>query len=167
MFRPSRHGASSAPTLVSSDHVVSPRKRPFEMPHVLDAESLDAGVQPESWKHIQPRIHPGVRRVLTYLDQHELDRSNASLKRLAQIAALSPSRLMHVFTISLGIPLRPYVSWLRVQRAAWAIASGHTVTEAAHSACFADAPHLTRTFRRTLGITPRGLARRLTTTVRS
>jgi AraC-like DNA-binding protein len=67
---------------------------------------------------------------------------------------------MHVFTESVGIPLRRYLLRLRVQRAAGALAAGHTVTEAAHAAGFADAPHLTRTFRRILGATPRDLLRR-------
>jgi AraC-like DNA-binding protein len=67
---------------------------------------------------------------------------------------------MHVFTDSVGVPLRPYLLWLRVQRAAGALAAGHTVTEAAHIAGFADAAHMTRTFRRTLGTTPRELIRR-------
>jgi AraC-like DNA-binding protein len=66
---------------------------------------------------------------------------------------------MHVFTESVGIPLRPYLLWLRVQRAASALSNGQTVTEAAHLAGFADAPHLTRTFRRTLGTSPRELIR--------
>jgi AraC-like DNA-binding protein len=62
---------------------------------------------------------------------------------------------MHVFTESLGMPLRAYVLGLRVQRAVDALADGRSATEAAHIAGFSDAPHLTRTFRRTVGMTPR------------
>jgi AraC-like DNA-binding protein len=98
--------------------------------------------------------------VLRYLREQGLEQRQTSLERLARIAQLSPSRLMHVFTESLGLPLRPYLSWLRVQGAAGALVAGHTVTEAAHLAGFADAAHLTRTFRRTLGTTPRELIRR-------
>ena len=58
---------------------------------------------------------------------------------------------MHVFTESIGIPLRPYLSWLRVQRAAMAIVNGSLLGEAAHTAGFADASHMTRTFKRMLG----------------
>jgi AraC-like DNA-binding protein len=47
-----------------------------------------------------------------------------------------------------------------LQSAAGALVTGHTVTEAAHLAGFADASHLTRTFRRTLGTTPREMIRR-------
>jgi len=100
------------------------------------------------------RVHPRVQRVLQYLRHQSLDKHHTSLIRLASIAELSPSRLMHVFTNSMGIPLRRYLLGLRVQRAAGALAAGHTVTEAAHIADFADAPHLTRAFRRALGTTP-------------
>jgi AraC-like DNA-binding protein len=109
----------------------------------------------------EPRqTHPGVRRVLRYLRQPEVDRHCTSLAHLATIAELSPSRLMHVFTESVGIPLRRYLLWLRVQRAAGAIVAGRSATDAAQIAGFADASHLTRTFRRTLGMTPRDLALR-------
>jgi AraC-like DNA-binding protein len=67
---------------------------------------------------------------------------------------------MHVFTESVGNPLRRYLLWLRVQRAAGAIVAGRSATDAAQIAGFADASHLTRTFRRTLGMTPRDLALR-------
>jgi AraC-like DNA-binding protein len=100
-------------------------------------------------------LDPRVWRVLRLLRDQPLDPRFTSLPRLAQVAKLSPSRFMHVFTESTGIPLRRYVLWLRVQRAAAAIASGCAVTEAAYLAGFADAPHLTRTCRRMLGVTPR------------
>ena len=69
---------------------------------------------------------------------------------------------MHVFTESTGIPLRPYVLWLRVQCAACALTSGYTVTDAAHLAGFSDAAHLVRSMRRNLGMTPRDLMRNIT-----
>jgi transcriptional regulator GlxA family with amidase domain len=61
---------------------------------------------------------------------------------------------MHVFTTSVGTPLRPYLAWLRVQRAAMAIISGNSLTDAAHTAGFSDAAHMSRTFTRMLGIAP-------------
>jgi transcriptional regulator GlxA family with amidase domain len=61
---------------------------------------------------------------------------------------------MHVFTTSIGIPLRPYLAWLRVQRAAMVIVNGASMGEAAHAAGFADAAHMTRTFTRMLGVAP-------------
>ena len=64
---------------------------------------------------------------------------------------------MHAFTDSVGIPLRPYLQWLKLQRAAAAIAAGKPLAEAAHAAGFSDAAHMTRTFRKTLGTTPSAL----------
>jgi AraC-like DNA-binding protein len=98
-------------------------------------------------------IHPRVRKLLAVLRASGVDDST-SLDVLASMVGLSPSRLMHVFTVSIGIPLRPYLGWLRVQRAAVAIVGGHSLTEAAHAAGFADAAHMSRTFTRMLGVRP-------------
>ena len=105
-------------------------------------------------------IHPRVRRVLTYLKEHAGDSWGLSLSALAGIANLSQSRFMHVFTESLGVPIRPYILWLRLQRAACALMGGASVSSAADSAGFSDAAHLTRTFRRMLGATPTDIALR-------
>jgi AraC-like DNA-binding protein len=103
-------------------------------------------------------IHPAVRRVLSYLHEPQSMPDGLSLKTLAGIAALSPSRFMHAFTESVGVPLRPYILWLRLQRAACDLRDGASVTSAAHRAGFSDGAHLTRTFRRMLGATPSDLA---------
>jgi hypothetical protein len=64
------------------------------------------------------QLHPRVRRVLQVIKEEVGAHRKLSLKRMAAIAGLSESRLMHVFTESLGVPLRPYVLWLRLQHAA-------------------------------------------------
>jgi AraC-like DNA-binding protein len=109
------------------------------------------------------RVHPGVQGVVRMLSRHSLDSRTTSLAALSKLAGLSPSRFAHVFTESIGVPLRPYKRWLRLQRAARELVMGRTVTQAAHVAGFADAAHLTRTFRRTLGATPRELIQRAAT----
>jgi len=105
-------------------------------------------------------VHPRVWRVLTHLRQQRSPLDDPSLKALAGIAGLSESRFMHVFTESVGVPVRPYILWLRLQRAACDLMNGASVTTAAHAAGFSDAAHLTRTFRRMLGVTPTDLALR-------
>jgi AraC-like DNA-binding protein len=105
-------------------------------------------------------IHPGVSLVLKHLREKLGISDDFSLKTLAGISGLSQSRFMHVFTESTGVPLRPYVLWLRLQRACCDLMAGASVTAAAHSAGFSDAAHLTRTFRRMLGMTPTDLALR-------
>jgi len=103
------------------------------------------------------RVHPRVNRVLRSILKRLENSSDVSLKALAAISGLSPSRFMHVFTESVGIPLRPYILGLRLQRACSELQAGATVTSAACRAGFSDAAHLTRTFRRILGITPTDL----------
>jgi AraC-like DNA-binding protein len=106
------------------------------------------------------RIHPRVQRVMKYLRERIGVVDDLSLNTLAGIAGLSETRFMHVFTESVGVPLRPYILWLRLQRAAGDLIAGHTVTRSAHNAGFSDAAHLTRTFRRMLGSTPTELGLR-------
>jgi AraC-like DNA-binding protein len=103
------------------------------------------------------RIHPRVRKVLRALHAEQAD---VSLAALADVAGLSPGRFMHAFTESLGIPIRPYLLWLKLQRAASAIAQGAPLARAAAEAGFTDAAHMTRTFRRMLGTTPSEIRRR-------
>jgi transcriptional regulator GlxA family with amidase domain len=98
-------------------------------------------------------VHPRVRKLLRLLRDLPPD-GDTSLPALAAQVQLSPGRLMHAFTESIGLPLRPYLAWLRLQRAAAAIVSGVPLGEAAHAAGFSDAAHMTRTFRRMLGLTP-------------
>jgi len=98
-------------------------------------------------------VHPRVRALLSLLRNRGINDAT-SLEVLAAAVGLSPSRLMHVFTSSVGIALRPYLAWLRVQRAAIEIVSGNSLTEAAFTAGFSDAAHMSRTFRRMLGIPP-------------
>ena len=118
----------------------------------------------ERWVHAhllngrhQVKIHPEVNRVLKYIRQRLGKGEDCSLKTLAAVSGLSPSRFMHVFTESVRVPLRPYILWLRLQRGACELMNGATATEAAHTAGFADGAHLTRTFRRMLGTTPTDL----------
>ncbi|MCI0573733.1 MAG: helix-turn-helix transcriptional regulator [Myxococcaceae bacterium] len=141
-----------------------------------DADALAAGVDPlalmreggVAWTRrvverlggtLPPQpaaVHPRVRRLLRLLRELPPD-ADASLDALAPRVGLSPGRLMHVFTSSIGVPLRPYLAWLRLQRAAAAIVTGTPLSEAAHAAGFSDAAHMSRTFRRMLGMPPSAL----------
>ena len=64
-----------------------------------------------------------------------------SLEVLATSVGLSASRFLHLFTTSVGVPLRPYVLWLRLQCGAGELARGKSVADAAHAAGFSDAAH--------------------------
>jgi AraC-like DNA-binding protein len=101
-----------------------------------------------------------VKRVLHALPGRLADADTVSLDAVAASVGLSPSRFMHLFTTSVGVPLRPYVLWLRLQCGASELARGRTVADAAHAAGFSDAAHFTRTLRRMIGATPRQVLQR-------
>ena len=119
---------------------------------LLLAEPLNSTVVPSP-----TRVHPRVNQALRSIPGRLENSRDVSLKTLAAISGLSPSRFMHVFTESVGLPLRRYILGLRLQRACSELKAGSNVTSAACCAGFSDAAHLTRTFRRMLGITPTNL----------
>lgn len=77
-----------------------------------------------------------------------------SLNEIAQAIHLSPSRFRHLFATEVGMAFRPYIRWKRLQYALECAVGGMSWTEAAHAANFSDSAHLSRTFRKLLGITP-------------
>lgn len=83
---------------------------------------------------------------------HEL--TGFSPQQVAALLHLSESRLRHVFGQQFGLPMQRYLLWQRLLTAIEGTARGVSLTQAAHDAGFADAAHLTRTFRATFGITP-------------
>jgi len=80
-----------------------------------------------------------------------------SLAAATASIGLSPSRLRHLFVEQTGLAFKTYVLWLRIRRALECYASGATLTEAAHAAAFSDSAHLSRTFRRTFGVSAASL----------
>ena len=107
-----------------------------------------------------PMIVHGVKRVIRDLPDRLAEAGAVSLDAVAASGRLCPSRFLHLFTTSVGVPLRPYVLWLRLQCGASELARGQSVADAAHAAGFSDAAHFTRTFRRMIGTTPRQVLRR-------
>jgi len=100
-------------------------------------------------------LHPALVRARAWLVAH-LHHDELSLDVVAAAAGLSGDRLSHLLNEELGIGLRPLVLWLRLQVAAREIAqsTATTMSRAAAAAGFADAAHMTRTFRRMFGVAP-------------
>lgn len=101
-----------------------------------------------------------VKRVTDWVNAAE-DLS-VSAESLAELAGLSVGRLTHLFKEQIGIPIRPYLLWLKLRRAVEAMAETDTLTEAAHVAGFSDSAHMTRTFRRMFGVRPSDLVQAAT-----
>ena len=95
---------------------------------------------------------PRVAAALAYIPRHLA--SSVTLRDVAEAVHLSPSRLRHLFVRETGTTFRAYVLWLRIQRAISVVTEGHSWTVAAQEAGFADSAHLSRTFRRTYGVSP-------------
>lgn len=75
-----------------------------------------------------------------------------TLAAAADHVHLSASRARHLFALHTGLPFKAFVLWLRLECAVEQYAKGISLTEAAHSAGFADSAHFSRTFRRTFGL---------------
>jgi AraC-like DNA-binding protein len=145
----------SSKIVVVPEATVSFWRRCLGDPATLTAERVEPWIRNQLLPERQePKLHPAVRRVLRTIRNEIETRDDFSLKRMAQVAGLSPSRFMHVFTESVGVPLRPYILWLRLQMACGEVMSGATIAAAAQRAGFSDAAHLNRTLRRMMGMTP-------------
>lgn len=103
---------------------------------------------------IEKNYNPDLRinNVISYIKSN-LNKP-LDFKNLKDIACLSESRLIHLFKKEIGIPIRKYVLWCRVQEALKYFLKGHTLTQSAHLVGFSDVAHLTRTFVTMFGMNP-------------
>lgn len=104
----------------------------------------------------EPPSHPRVAAALALVDDAEADPGNYA--KLARRVHLSPSRFAHLFREFAGCTVREYLLWRRLLRALTRLESGHSITDAAHDAGFADGAHLCRSFRRVFGAMPSHVA---------
>jgi AraC family transcriptional regulator len=93
-----------------------------------------------------------ILRAVRYVNDHLS--ASITLKQVAGIACLSPSRFRHLFTEQTGMGLRQYILWRRFVSVWEQRMNGVSLSAAAHAAGFADSAHLTRTSRRMFGIPP-------------
>ncbi|AFU00932.1 helix-turn-helix domain-containing protein [Nocardia brasiliensis] len=108
----------------------------------------------------RPDRHPAVEAAMALLPDL-VAAGTVSTRDLAGRVGLSATRLTHLFTAQVGIPLRRFILWLRLGRAIATAAAGADLTTAAHAAGFADSAHLTRTCREIFGLPPSALSRNL------
>jgi len=94
-----------------------------------------------------------VRRVAEYVDAHLA--GDVSLAAMAGVLGLSPYHFARLFRRTVGVPPHQYVLQRRVERAKeLLLAGGLDLSEVALAAGFSDQSHLTRVFRRAVGLTP-------------
>lgn len=113
--------------------------------------------------HASPRMPASeeVARVLSVVEGAAQRGEPLGLVDVARAVSLSPTRVTHRVSHELGLPYRALVRWTRMRFAIRATRAGKSLTEAALGAGFADASHLSRTFRAALGISPSRLLERV------
>jgi len=92
------------------------------------------------------------RRARSHL--HDRLDTNVSLSELAGMAGVPGYALVHAFTAEVGMPPHAYHLLIRVNRAKALLARGAAPSRAAAETGFVDQSHLTRHFRRCVGVTP-------------
>jgi AraC-like DNA-binding protein len=102
---------------------------------------------------------PEVERARRILTTRLLD--PPTLEELAAEVAIGPFALNRAFRSAHGLPPHAYVNQLRVDRARALLRAGHPPGDVAARVGFADQPHLTRHFKRHLGVPPGAYQRAL------
>jgi AraC-like DNA-binding protein len=93
-----------------------------------------------------------VRLSREYLQEHSAE--NVTLEALARFAGLSAFHLCRVFREAVGITPHAYQTQVRVRHAKSLIGAGLPITLVAAEVGFYDQAHLTRHFKRIVGLTP-------------
>jgi AraC-like DNA-binding protein len=111
-------------------------------------------------RHAAPAGPPGVLPGTGLLARRVMDRladqltQPPGLTELAADAGLSRYQLLRSFRAEVGMPPYAWLAQHRVARARVLLEQGHRPAEAATLTGFADQAHLTRWFRRVVGVTP-------------
>jgi AraC-like DNA-binding protein len=105
--------------------------------------------------HLETRLAPEpsvVRRLRDYLDDHA--NAPVTLAELAELAGMSAFHTLRVFTRATGMPPHAYLTQRRVAHARSLLTQRLPVAQVAARAGFYDQSHLTRHFKRIVGVTP-------------
>jgi AraC-like DNA-binding protein len=117
-----------------------------------------AGAPQQSRPALPPsRASAALRRVRELLET-EYART-VTISELAREADLSTFHLIRVFRASFGLPPYKYLEQVRIQHARRLIRLGFPLTHVVHATGFSDQSHLTRYFKRIVGVTPGRYAR--------
>jgi AraC-like DNA-binding protein len=105
--------------------------------------------------HLSREVKPEpdlARRVRAYLEEHLAE--PVSLAHLAADTRVSAYHLLRVFRMATGMPPHTYLTQMRVDRARRLLAQGLPPATVAPLVGFYDQSHLTRHFKRVVGVPP-------------
>ncbi len=98
-----------------------------------------------------------VQQVRAYLETYAS--TNVTLADLAELTGLSPYAVLRAFRRQTGLTPQTYQLQRRIERAKERLQSGVAIAEVASETGFFDQSHLTRHFKRIVGVTPKQFAR--------
>lgn len=108
--------------------------------------------------------HVAIKLVKEYL--HDSFSFNVSLNQLTNLTGLNRSYLIRIFCQSVGMPPYAYLNQIRVEKAKQFLSQGMSIAEVAIAVGMSDQSHLTRHFKRIVGVTP-GQYRRMSTSFKT
>lgn len=93
-----------------------------------------------------------IQKARQYIEDHF--RLQISLKDIANYVGFSPYYLLRTFRNEVGMPPHKYLENIRIRHAQKLIESGATLAQTAAEIGFSSQSHLTRSFKKTIGVTP-------------
>ena len=102
--------------------------------------------------HPVGREHSSVKRTREYIEAYH--HKNLSLGQLSEVANLSPFHFIRVFQREVGLAPHAYLNQTRVRKAKELLSKGWDIAAVAYQTGFVDQSHLTRHFKRIVGVTP-------------
>jgi len=118
---------------------------------LFEKQVIDRSISLAEHTTRKEQIH--IRRVRDYLRANYAE--NVSLSKLTSLTHLSPFYLLRVFRQSTGFPPHEYQTQLRIAHARKLIRDGMSLSQIALETGFFDQSHLSRNFKRIVGVTPR------------
>jgi AraC-like DNA-binding protein len=142
--------------LVRAAHLAAEHGDPLAASSVLHAALaglLDRHARPAGWEPARGRR--GGRAVRTARELlHERITAPPALGELARLTGLGPHALLRAFRAETGLPPHAYLNQVRVRMARGLLDGGMPPAEVAAVAGFADQAHLSRHFKRIVGVPP-------------
>jgi AraC-like DNA-binding protein len=93
-----------------------------------------------------------IKRVCDYIGKNFVE--NITLKKLANVACLSPFHFQREFKKSMGITPHEYLSDFRIRESKKMLLNSTDIADIAIQTGFFDQSHFSRIFRKTIGIPP-------------
>jgi len=90
--------------------------------------------------------------VRQYIEEHSAE--SVTLNVLAQYVSLSPYYLLRAFRSAVGMPPYAYLESVRIRHTQRLIKEGMPLAEVAAEAGFSSQSHMTRQFKKIIGVTP-------------